>query len=296
MELRHLRYFLAVASELNFTKAALKLRVAQPALSRQIRQLEDEIGLPLLERSPHHVCLTEAGRAFMAEAQTVLDHSAQAVEVARRTGQGTSDLLRVGYVWGLFHTLVPVALERFRRRYPQVAINLLEMTASQQAQDLAAQKLDLGLIGFALEADQTGLQRRRVGSCEFVAVLGKDHPAARMTKVPLRSLANDFLLGISESSFPGAAQFVRETYAQAGIKPRILVTPERGFTILGMVAGHCGISLLPASLRDLPHPGVVFRSLVERPVADLYVAWSDGFSVAFRDALIETVVQNGPLP
>jgi DNA-binding transcriptional LysR family regulator len=291
MELRHLRYFVTVATELNFTKAAQKLRVAQPALSRQIKQLEDEIGVLLLDRTPHHVGLTPAGRAFLAEAETVLAQSRQAVEVARRTGQGTSGQLNVGYVWGLFHTLVPEVLSRFRRCHPEVAINLFEMTAIQQAEALLTGKLDLGMIGFALEADRAGLACRRVGSCEFVVVVAKEHPAARKTVVPLASLAHEFLLGISDSSFPGAAQFVKEICARAGFKPRILVTPERGFTILGMVAGRCGISLLPASLRDLPHPGVVFRPLEEHPVADMYVAWPAARQAAWGNAFVDMLAQ-----
>ncbi len=126
MELRHLRYFVAVAQELNFTKAARKLRVAQPALSRQIRQLEDEVGVALLERNRRGTRLTEAGRAFLAEAGSILDRSEQAVRVAQNPGTSGRGLLNVGYVWGLFHSLAPATVARFRARFPDVAVNLFE--------------------------------------------------------------------------------------------------------------------------------------------------------------------------
>src|SRR3954467_8205862 len=116
MELRHLRYFAAVADELNFTKAASKLHVAQPALSRQIRQLEAELGVKLLERNRRGVQLTAAGTAFWAEASALLKQSEQAVRVARQTDRAAGAQLNLGYIWSLFHSLVPPVLEQFRRQ------------------------------------------------------------------------------------------------------------------------------------------------------------------------------------
>lgn len=127
MELRHLRYFAAVADDLNFTKAARKLHVAQPALSRQIRQLEAEVGVALFERNRRQVRLTEAGRAFLAETRSVLAHSELAVKAAQATGRSGAGPLPVGYVWGLFHTLVPAAVEHFRRTNPEVAVHLFDL-------------------------------------------------------------------------------------------------------------------------------------------------------------------------
>src|SRR5438876_130356 len=114
MELRHLRYFAAVAEKLSFTKAAQKLRVAQPALSRQIRQLEEELGVKLLERNRRQVALTEPGTAFLAEARAILQQSEQAVRLAQATSQSSRGVLTLGYVWGLFHSFVPALLAEFR--------------------------------------------------------------------------------------------------------------------------------------------------------------------------------------
>jgi DNA-binding transcriptional LysR family regulator len=274
MELRHLRYFAAVAGELNFTRAAQKLRVAQPALSRQIRQLEDELGVALLDRTRHGVQLTKPGRAFLAEAQAILKQSEQAISIARKTGEPGNAQLNLGYIWGLFHSFVPPVLERFRSRFPETAVHLFDLAPLAQARAILEGRLDAGFIGFAHEANSAGLSKRKVGSCTFVAALPKDHRAARKSVVPLASLADDFFLGISTETFPGASRHVTDACVRAGFRPKILQMVERGYTIMGLVAGNCGVALLPESLKALPHPGIIFRSLADPPVADLYVAWN----------------------
>ncbi|PYI84078.1 MAG: LysR family transcriptional regulator, partial [Verrucomicrobia bacterium] len=187
MELRHLRYFVAVAQELNFTRAAQTLHVAQPALSRQIRQLEDEVGVRLFERNRRIVSLTEAGRAFLTEARSVLQQSQQAVRVAQETGHIHAGQLNLGYVWGLFHSVVPAYLARFRREFPRAAAHLFDLTATQQAKALKEGRLDAGFIGFAHEADAAGLAKQKVGACRFLAAVPKTHPVARDANVRLEA-------------------------------------------------------------------------------------------------------------
>jgi len=273
MELRHLRYFAAVAGELNFTRAAKKLHVAQPALSRQIRQLEDELGVSLLERTRQGVQLTKSGRAFLAEAHALLQQSEEAIRVARKTGEPGHAQLNLGYIWGLFHSQAPPVLERFRRGSPATAIHLFDLAPLAQARAILEGRLDAGFIGFAHEANCAGLSKRKVGSSTFVAALPADHRAARKAIVPLSSLADDFFLGISGETFPGASRHVADACARAGFRPKFLQMVERGYTILGLVAGHCGVALLPESLMALPHPGITFRPLADPPVADLFLAW-----------------------
>ncbi len=274
MELRQLRYFVGVARELNFTRAATKLRVAQPALSRQIHQLEAEVGVALLERGSRGVRLTDAGSVFLAEAAAVLEQCEQAVRLAQLSGQRQRSQLNVGYVWGLFHTLVPEWVARFRQHSPEVAVNLFDLTATQQAEALGRGQLDLGFIGFAFEADAARLAKQKVGQCTFMAALPQKHPAAAKRRVPLAALARDFFIVISEDTYPGAARFLTDACRRAGFRPKILQTAERGYTILGLVAGNCGVTLLPESLQALPHPGVVFRPLADAPKGDLFVAWN----------------------
>jgi len=287
MELRQLRYFVGVARERNFTRAAAKLRVAQPALSRQIRQLEDELGVLLLARGTRGVELTEAGETFLGEAQSLLEQSERAMRAARWSGRAGQ--LNIGYVWGLFHTRVPRWVADFRRRHPEVAVNLFDLTATEQAEALARKRLDLGFIGFAFEADAARLTKRRVGACSFMAALPAGHPAARRRKVDLADLARDFFIGISEQTYPGAARVVKEACRAAGFRPRILQNVERGYTILALVAGQCGVTLLPESLEALPHPGVVFRPLAEPPRGDLFVAWNPSNASPWVRAFLDCV-------
>ena len=133
MELRHLRYFVQVANELNFTKAAFALRVAQPALSRQIQQLEEEIGAKLLDRSKKKIVLTSAGEAFLIEAQAILAKTQQAVQTARDAEAHREGTLKLGYVWGLFHTVAPAHIADFRQADPRISIYLSDLNANQQA-------------------------------------------------------------------------------------------------------------------------------------------------------------------
>lgn len=274
MELRQLRYFVGVARELNFTRAARKMRVAQPALSRQIRQLESEIGLSLLERGARGVRLTSAGEVLLPQAISLLEQSEQAVRLTRMSGQRQQRQLDVGYVWGLFHTLAPRCVARFRQRNPDVAVNLLDLTATQQAEALERGRLALGFIGFAFEADGARLAKQKVGRCAFMAALPQRHRAAKKRKVALADLAEDFFVVISDETYPGAARFLKEACRRAGFRPKILQTAERGYAILGVVAANSGVTLLPESLQALPHPGVVFRPLVDAPEGDLFVAWN----------------------
>ena len=293
MELRHLRYFVGVAEDLNFTRAARRLRVAQPALSRQIRQLEEEIGVTLLERSQRGVRLTGAGQAFLAEARGLLAQSEQAVRVARKSGAAGRDQLNIGYVWGLFHSLAPAAIERFRRRLPHVAVNLFDLTATQQAEALLDARIDLGFIGFADEAEAAGLAKRKVGSCDFLAVLPEGHRASRGPRVNLVDLAPDLFCVISERNYPSAARFVMEACQRAGFRPKILQAAERGHTILSLVAGNCGVALLPEPLRALPHPGVRFRPLTLPVRGDLFVAWNSKAPGGLRTAFVNSLNRNG---
>jgi DNA-binding transcriptional LysR family regulator len=287
MELRHLRYFVGVADELNFTRAAKKLRVAQPALSRQIRQLEEEVGVILFDRNGRGVSLTGAGKVFLAEARSLLAHSAQAIRAAQDSGKEVHESLNIGYVWGLYHSVVPAVVAQYRRDFPNVAVNLFDLTATQQAAALVEGQLDAGFIGFAEEADAAGLAKQKVGECTFVAALPQKHPAARRRTLALGALSQDFFFVISEESFPGAARWAREACQQAGFRPRILQTAGRGHTILSLVAGNCGVALLPEPLRALPHPGVVFRPLENSAKSDLFVAWKARPESTVRESFIK---------
>jgi DNA-binding transcriptional LysR family regulator len=294
MELRHLRYFVAVARELSFTKASRQLRVAQPALSRQIQQLEEELGVRLLDRDRHGTKLTESGRAFLAEASALLEQSERAIQVVQKTGQGITGQLNVGYIWTLFHSSIPDVLNRFREVRPEVAVHLFDLTAAEQAAALTEGKLDAGFIGFAHEAEAAGLARRKVGRCSFVVALPKTHRAARQRGLSLKSLADEVFLMISDQSYPGASKIALDACLQAGFRPKTVQSVARGYAILSLVAARCGIALLPEPLRKLPHADVVFRPLQEELCADLFMAWCAGRSLPILDAFLSLFPE--PLP
>lgn len=289
VELRHLRYFVSVADELNFTRAARKLHVAQPALSRQVRQLEEELGAALLVRDRRRVELTPAGVAFLAEARAILERSDRAVRLIQDSERPSGGILNIGYVWGLFHSLVPAAVHRFRAQFPEVAVNLFDLSATDQAEQLVAGRLDAGFIGFAEEADEVGLEKQTIGQCRFVAALPAGHPAAAVAEIELAGLKNDLFFVISTKTYPGAARVVAQACAGAGFKPRILQAAERGHTLLALVAGSCGVALVPESLQALPHDGVVFKEVRNPPQSPLYLAWMGGERSNLQKAFVEVV-------
>lgn len=286
MELRQLRYFVAVARELSFTKAAGKLRVAQPALSRQIRLLEEEIGVRLLERNRRATYLTEPGRVFLAEACSLLEQGDRAIQLARKARTIEVPELNIGYVWGLFHAIVPSAVSRFRQLLPEVPVNLFDWTATGQADGISEGKIDAGFIGLEADAGIPGFARRLVGECEFIAALPEKHPAARRKHVALDSLAREPFLMISSRTYPGAWELIMRACEQAGFRPGVRQNVERGYSIVGLVASTGAIALLPESLRSLPHPGVVFRRLAVPLRANLYLAWRPTVRHPARDTFL----------
>jgi DNA-binding transcriptional LysR family regulator len=286
MELRHLRYFAAIAKHLSFTRAAKELRVAQPALSRQLRQLEDELGVKLLERNQRSVALTIAGQAFLDEAQKVLRQSDEAVRVAKTSTHEPSAHLDLGYIWGLFHTITPAALAGLRQKWPDVTVNLFDMNAEEQRAALAAGKIDAGFIGFEQDTEGSGLARHRIGKSEFMLVLPDDHPLVAHDCVSLADLSRELFIAVSERTYPSAASCASDICLEGGFRPRILQAAERGYTVLALVAARCGVALLPASLAAMPHTGVEFRPLVQRPARELYIAWHRDRSSPLLEALL----------
>src|SRR3954466_10859313 len=147
MELRHLRYFVAVAEELNFTRAAEKLRLAQPSLTRQIHNLEEELGVRLLDRTRNQVSLTEEGRRFLIDAQRLVALSLESVKAMQRFSRGESGQLNLGYLFKFNFDLLPATLNSFYQSFPEISVNLFDMSPAQQLLALEARKIDLGFVG-----------------------------------------------------------------------------------------------------------------------------------------------------
>ena len=158
MEIRHLRYFVAVAQALSFTKAAVMLHLAQPSLTRQIKALEEELGVLLLNRTKQKVSLTDEGHSFLIDARRLLDHAREMVESVRRLPHGEVSALNVGYVSNLFYELLPTTLASLKKLLPTVSINLFDMSCSDQFRAIAAGKIALGFVGLHEPIEMRGLQ------------------------------------------------------------------------------------------------------------------------------------------
>ena len=171
MELRHLNYFVAVAEALSFTRGAQKLHLSQPSLTRQIKDLEQEIGVRLLDRTKGHVSLTREGKSFLNDARRVLALSKEIVESVQRLSRHGSPALNIGYVANLFYDLIPVTLASFQRSFPSVPINLFDMTCGDQLRALQDEKIDLGFVGLHEPLAERDLQFRQIASYETVAAL-----------------------------------------------------------------------------------------------------------------------------
>src|SRR5580698_678395 len=210
MELRHLRYFIAVAEELSFTKAAQKLRLAQPSLTRQVRNLEDEIGVRLLNRANNRVALTEEGRRFLFDSKKLLAMCAESVAAVQRMNRGDASQLNIGYVANIHYGLLPATLGAFRKLCPRVALNLFDMSSAEQFEALDGRKIDLGFVGLRPARSGSDLLSECVAHDTMFVAFSTGHPLAKKAKVKLADLAQQFFIGMSARTHPGAREWLLE--------------------------------------------------------------------------------------
>ena len=275
MELRHLRYFVAVAEDLNFTKAAAKLHLAQPSLTRQIHNLEEEIGVRLLNRSKSQVALTEEGRSFLADARRILALATESILAVQRLSRGETGQLNIAYLSNSDFELLPETLAAFRQAFPHIALNLFDMTPAEQFRALEARKIDLGFVGLPSSGHRWGTCNGKASpAIRTVVVLPAKHPLARKPQVSLRELKTMFFVGMSEKTHPGFRDWLSETCQQAGFTPRILQDAELEPALMTFVAEGLGVSLAREHIKKLPHPGVAFRPLTPPVKSDYCIAWN----------------------
>ncbi len=273
MELRHLRYFVAVAEALSFTRAAETLRLAQPSLTRQVRNLEDEIGVRLLDRANNRIALTEEGRVFLSDAKKLLDMCAEAVASVQRMKRGESSQLNIGYVANIHYGLLPATLGAFRKLCPLVALNLFDMTSSEQFQALDAHKIDLGFVGLRPALSGHDFLSECVAYDTILVALPARHPLAKKAKLKLSNLAPEFFIGMSAETQPGAREWLLETCQSAGFEVNILQEADAEPTAIKFVADELGVALMPGQITGLPHDGVVFRPLTPPLRRESTIAW-----------------------
>jgi DNA-binding transcriptional LysR family regulator len=274
MELRHLKYFVAVAEALSFTKAAAKLHLAQPSLTRQIINLEQELGVQLLNRSKNHVAVTAEGRAFLLDARRVLALAAESVAAVQRLSRGESGQLNIGYLSNFNFDLLPKTLGAFREGFPHIALNLFDMIPAEQFRALEARKIDLGFVGLRPTAVTRDLQWECIARHKTIVAVPQHHPLAKKSKINLTDLKTMFFVGMSEKTHPGFRDWLCEVCRPADFTPRILQDAELEPGLMRFVAEGLGVTLAREQIKNLPHPGVVFRPLNPPVKTDYCIAWN----------------------
>ncbi|MCF3649241.1 LysR family transcriptional regulator [Synoicihabitans lomoniglobus] len=277
MELRHLRYFVAVAEELNFRRAAERVRVAQPALSKQIKDLEHDVGAKLLARNTAGVALTDAGAVFLPEAQEILAHAERATVMAREAHSGWRGSLTVANVSAISASFMPAALSTFHARYPEVDVSLEEMLFPEQISALETGKIQ---VGFSIESgtplpDQ--FERFKVLETEICVAMGENHAMANRSRVSLHDLEGERLLCFDPGTHPMHRDLIRRICTDRGVKPGRFKGVSSIESIHAMIEGDQGISFLAAaSARRRRTEGVVYRPIKERGDdlrLELYAIW-----------------------
>ncbi|HWL88079.1 MAG TPA: LysR substrate-binding domain-containing protein [Polyangiaceae bacterium] len=280
VELRHLRYFLVLAEELHFGRAARRLHIAQPGLSQQIQALERELGVELLDRSHGRVQLTVAGRTFFEEGKRGMAQLERAVDLARRAGRGEVGRLALGAAESATYSILPGLLREYVRRYPEVDLAVREMSSPAQVEALERGEIDIAFVRTPTEIKNFETVTLREES--MALVLPEGHPLAAERVVALAALANErFIM----HPFPpsGWTEFMLAVCRNAGFEPRISQSASETTVAVSFVAADLGITLVPASLSDAARrPGVVTRPVASpAPTTRLLVIYR-------RDGLPQT--------
>lgn len=264
MELRQLRYFVAVAEELSFSAAARRLHVSQPPLSLQIKALEEELGSVLLERTKRHVALTEAGALFLEQARAALRHVDRAGEVVRLASRGLAGELRLAFTASVpMFDAFPRLIQRFRAAHPQARADLAHMSTGQQLRALADKTIDVGFLRPSLLfCAPASIATLPLWGDRLVAVLPDQHPLSHGTQpLPLAALKDEPFILFPRGLGCGLFEHVMVLTSRAGYAPRLVQEAREGATILGLVAAGMGISILPETYARSGVPGVAYRPI-----------------------------------
>jgi len=262
LESRQLRYFAAVARERNFTRAAETLRIAQPPLSRQIQQLEDELGVALFDRGSRPLALTDAGRLLFEQAVQILDRMEEMKAMARRLVEAERTRFSIGFVASTLYEYLPEVIRRYRAARPGVELTLLELTTMEQIAALKEGRID---VGFGrIPFDDAAIERTLLRNEKLSAALPLAHAlASRAGQLRLDELAGDALVVYPKAPRPSYADQVLALFRERGLKPPAVHEVRELQTALGLVAAETGVCLVPASVERLRRDNIAYRPLGE---------------------------------
>jgi len=274
MELRHLRYFVAVAEELHFARAAERLHISPPSLTQQIQNLERELGARLFARTKRDVRLTDAGARFLEEALVTLRQAERAELVAKRAGRGEVGRVEIGFVASAACMgLLTAALPPYRRMFPLVVLSIRKMETPRQLEQLSEGRLDVGFLRPPARYP-TGVSGVNLARQPVVIALPKDHKLAGAAAIPAASLAEEIFVVATFETDIGFHQRTAALGQEGGFVPRVGERAADQFTIVTMVAAGFGIAVVPQSIACIQIPGVVFRPLTRQTVrTELAVAF-----------------------
>jgi DNA-binding transcriptional LysR family regulator len=261
MELRHLRYFLVVGEVLNFTKAAARLRVAQPALSRQVQDLEDEIGVDLLRRSPRGVTLTAEGKLFLEEVRELLKRVDESVEKARALARGEYGELHIGYIPIPTAEILPRALEVFRKAVPRVKLVLHDLSTDELIAGLRDGTLELAVMVQPIGEQTAGIEFETLRSYVWCVALSRAHPLARLKSIPLEKLAGERLVMLSRKSYSEYHRILEHIFAPVSCKLRIAMECDSEDSLFIEIEAGRGIALVTTIAKLMSGKRLLYRPL-----------------------------------
>lgn len=289
MELRHLRYFLAVAEELNVRQAAARLHVSQPPLSRQIGDLEQEVGAKLFVRSRRGMQLTEAGQMLLKEARQILFASQRAIQLAQAASRGAAGRLEIAYSAAFFDPVLLRVIRLFRQRFPLVEFGLRELQYHQQVHELVDKRIDLGYVGIRLPELESELVFECIRRAPLWVALPPGHRLAKR-RITMRALQNETFISFRRTA-PATHNWFVNLCRSNGFVPTIAEEePDGALTLLGLVSAGFGVALVPEAFRTLLSVEIEIRPLASTiPRFDFHIAWHRDNQTSVLHAFLETM-------
>jgi len=293
MELRHLKYFVTVAEELNFSRAAVRLYISQPALSRQIKNLEDELSVVLFLRQSDGLKLTQTGTIFLEQAKDILQRSDIAMKTIKAYSININEPLVIGYIPTILESFLGEILHKFSLAYPQVPIRFQEMPPSEQVNALRNRKIDIAFMGNPPDELEQEFTVKCVKQVPIDALLPDSHPLVNQSSINLMQLAAEKFIGMSEETFPGRNNRIRDVCHKAGFTPNLHLFADSHASMIALVAAGQGVAVMPREAAALPHPKVVFMPL-HHPIyyARSTAVWRKETPTNSLDKFLKTLFEN----